>query len=129
MAVPAERILNVMRLPLKCYRSVQAQAASMTTGAKTCELFELQCDGLKLAQQLALVEANVQEPSAGWRRRAHAQLLGQPVKQALTRCWRIWRANRGWTACGNTLTVLLQCVDNLDFPIVLNVNSVESWHA
>jgi hypothetical protein len=63
MAALAERILAGMRSAQQRYRFEQARAlaAPLITSGEAPELFGLQRDGLRLAQQLALVEARFQE--------------------------------------------------------------------
>lgn len=63
MAALAERILAGMRSAQQRYRFAQARAlaAPLITSGEAPELFGLQRDGLRLAQQMALVEANFQE--------------------------------------------------------------------
>jgi hypothetical protein len=59
----ANRILVGMRLAQQRYRFVQARAlaAPLITAGEAPDPYHLQVEGLKLAQQLALVEANFQE--------------------------------------------------------------------
>ncbi len=94
MVALAERILTGMRLAQQRYRFEQARAlaAPLITAGESPELFDLQRDGLLLAQQLALVEAKFQEAKRwgealtalherqgdpGRRRWAHAEPLRQ----------------------------------------------------
>lgn len=59
----AARILNAMRVEQQRYRFAQARAlaAPLSNSGEAPELFGLQRDGLRLAQQLSLVEGRFQE--------------------------------------------------------------------